>query len=200
MRLTLDQIAAAHHADKACSGHDHPHGYTTAYERFFEPLRDHSIHILEIGVGSGESMMTWLEYFPKAHVYGVDIVADTNEWNSTTITPHERYTFEQGNQGNHNFWKDFVIEHGPGWDIVIDDGSHMARDVMTSFPCLWPYLKSGGLYCVEDLFVSYDPTYSSPNFPSHMEWIFGTMNEINRKQSEVESISFSCELVIMRKK
>ncbi len=35
--------------------------------------------------------------------------------------------------------------------VVIDDGSHAARDLQTSFRELWPRLLSGGWYVFEDL-------------------------------------------------
>ena len=34
--------------------------------------------------------------------------------------------------------------------IIIDDGSHKSDDITTSFKYLFPKLKNGGLYVVED--------------------------------------------------
>jgi demethylmacrocin O-methyltransferase len=44
-----------------------------------------------------------------------------------------------------------------GFDIVIDDGSHINDHVIASFETLFPLLKDGGLYVVEDAQTSYWP-------------------------------------------
>ncbi len=35
--------------------------------------------------------------------------------------------------------------------MIIDDGSHISEHIITSFKTLFPHLKKGGLYFVEDL-------------------------------------------------
>jgi hypothetical protein len=51
------------------------------YQQYFAPLRDKPLRILEIGVGGyddpsigGDTLRVWKQYFPKAMVYGIDIV------------------------------------------------------------------------------------------------------------------------------
>ena len=39
----------------------------------------------------------------------------------------------------------------PGFDIIIDDGSHDPKDQIKSFESLFPSLKCGGVYVVEDI-------------------------------------------------
>jgi len=43
--------------------------------------------------------------------------------------------------------------------IIIDDGSHINEHVITSFNTLFPYLKDGGIYIIEDLQTAYLPHY-----------------------------------------
>ena len=43
-------------------------------------------------------------------------------------------------------------------DIVIDDGSHYSDHVRKSFLFLYPLLRPGGIYCIEDLHTSYWPS------------------------------------------
>jgi hypothetical protein len=47
-----------------------------------------------------------------------------------------------------------------GWDIVIDDGSHLPRHQLVSFCALFPFVRPGGLYIIEDIESSY---YNSPS-------------------------------------
>jgi len=42
-----------------------------------------------------------------------------------------------------------------GWDIIIDDASHYPPHQIISFQNLWPKLRPGGLYVVEDIETSY---------------------------------------------
>ena len=37
------------------------------------------------------------------------------------------------------------------FDIIIDDGSHNIKDQIISFKSLYPYLKKGGTFIIEDL-------------------------------------------------
>ncbi len=51
-------------------------------------------------------------------------------------------------------------------DIIIDDGSHINEHVIETFKMLFPLLKDGGLYVIEDIQTSYWPDYggNSDNF------------------------------------
>ena len=40
-------------------------------------------------------------------------------------------------------------------DVIIDDGGHTMNQQKTSFKVLFPYLKSDGVYIIEDLHTSY---------------------------------------------
>jgi hypothetical protein len=199
--MTLDQIALLYGTDKATA---HPlikgHCYTPHYEKFFEPFRSRVINILEIGIGSGESIQTWLHYFRHGHVFGVDIVHDTNQFNSLNSEDGpSRYIFETGDQGNPEFWKGFTERNG-AMDIIVDDGSHRDLDIISSFASLWPTMKPGALYCIEDLAVAYGGApYTNPPCQNHMDFIKDKLDDINRKD-EIDFMYFSKELAIIGKK
>ena len=44
-----------------------------------------------------------------------------------------------------------ICEKYKSFDIIIDDGSHVSKHIITSFSFLFDYLTVGGLYAVEDL-------------------------------------------------
>lgn len=202
---TLDQIAIEYGTDKATS---HPevrngrgHGYAPIYDAFFMWSRDLPIKFLEIGVGGGESIRTWLEYFSKAHIYGVDITHDTNSWNNPKASPDPRYTFVTGNQSDETFWACFKADYGTGWDVVVDDGGHSSQQIITSFNHLWPELKSGGLYCIEDLNCAYAGIsgFCPEGWQNHMDFVKDMLDAINREQREIKSLHYTRELAIIRK-
>ena len=116
------------------------HGYCPHYEDHLRHLRREPIELLEVGVYQGQSLRMWAEYFPGASIEGLDI--DTGICLSPeTLDP--RITLIQGDV------KDFVAERH--YDVVIDDGSHEATDIVAAIDRLWPYVKLGGWYVIEDL-------------------------------------------------
>jgi len=203
MGLTLDEIAISHGTDKATvfsRTYAKPKGYTIHMAQFFEPWRDKAIRFVEIGVGGGESIRTWLDYFYKAHVIGIDNVRDTNIFNQPG-KPFKRYTFVYGDQTDETFWKCFAVDYGRDFDIIVDDGAHMNDATVISFNGLWPLLRSGGLYCIEDLATAYggDPVFVKNGFPQQINWLREMVDEMNQGRGDVSSIYFSKELAILRK-
>lgn len=202
----LDTIAQFHGTDKATvftRTYAKPKGYTLHYEKFFEPLRDQPIKLLEVGVGGGESIRTWLEYFPRAKVYGIDNVTDTNPWNTphATVTPHPRYKFVHGDQTDRTMYKCFAADHGSDFDVIIDDGGHYNDQTILSLSGLWPIVKSGGFYAIEDLGVdSPGSVFIKTGWVGHLEFLRLLTNELDRGEGGIASVYRSPELAILRKK
>lgn len=123
--------------------------YFEVYERYFSVYRGTPLRRLEIGVPQGGSLELWRKYFgPDAAIYGVDINAQSaacvDEPNKIMI----------GSQADPVFLNR-VIEKLGSPNIVLDDGSHIAEHQIASFKALYPALKEGGLYVLEDLHTSY---------------------------------------------
>ncbi|WP_435593632.1 hypothetical protein [Nocardia sp. bgisy118] len=134
------------------------HRYTPHYEFHFGGFRDKAVRLLEIGVGGhrdpysgGASLRMWEEYFPRGLIYGVDIF-DKRPLN------HGRVRTFEGHQADRRFLDAILSETGE-LDIVIDDGSHINSDVIASFCSIFPHLRDGGLYVIEDTQTSYWPGY-----------------------------------------
>ena len=66
--MNLQEVFVKHKCDKGIK-----HRYWELYEQDFQKHKDEPINILEIGTFKGESTNAWLEYFPNATIYGVDI-------------------------------------------------------------------------------------------------------------------------------
>lgn len=204
---TLDEIAIEHGTDKATQftrTYAKPKGYTLHYERFFDELRDKPIKLVEIGVGGGESVRTWLEYFPNALVMGIDNVHSTNQWNTPqgfqqeeNLDQSHRYAFMAADQTDPTFWACFAADVGRTIDIAIDDGSHEPKAVQISLEGLWPCVKPGGLYCIEDLGCG----FTSEGFPNHYEWAGSiAVKMLAHGFNDIDSIYIARELCIIRKK
>lgn len=165
MEKTLIELAIKHGADK--HGATIPsagapkeirsnigHKYAAHYDAHFSPFRYREINVLEIGVGGfgdlhagGESLRMWKEYFPQAQVVSLD-------YYDKTALQEDRIRIYHGSQDDAALLKRMHEECG-GFDLIIDDGSHCCAHVLTSFKCLFPLLKSGGIYAIEDLQTSY---------------------------------------------
>ncbi|WP_435149818.1 class I SAM-dependent methyltransferase [Micromonospora aurantiaca (nom. illeg.)] len=130
------------------------HWYTPHYQRHFAPYREDRIRLLEIGVGGydapdegGESLRMWKHYFRRGLVHGLDIF-DKSRIDEPRLRTHV------GSQADPVFLAGLAARIGP-LDVVIDDGSHLSADVISSFRTLFPLVRPGGLYVIEDLQTSY---------------------------------------------
>ena len=148
----LRMLAVLHFTDKLSK-----HDYIRHYSGYFRHLRKKKLNILEIGVGGyadpdrgGNSLRMWKYYFPNSMIYSIDI-CDKAKFQE------ERIRIFQGSQADESFLKDICIRIG-SLDIIIDDGSHVNSHVITSFKALFPFLKDGGIYVIEDTQTSYWPS------------------------------------------
>ena len=144
MSATLDEIGLKFGTDKASLHHN----YLNFYETFFAPLRQEPLTLLEIGVFQGASLRTWREYFPNATIIGVDIQLTCKRFESDDIA------IELADQSNLEHLAHIAAKHGP-FDIVVEDGSHMWEHQITTLRALFPFVKNGGHYVVEDLQTNY---------------------------------------------
>lgn len=167
-KLTLEEIAAKYPTDKGPSGHNYIH----KYQMFFEQYRDLPIKVLEIGVDKGHSVKMWKEYFPLAEITAIDILEECKQYQE------ERVTIEIGNSNDTEFIDRLNNDYGP-FDIVIDDGSHKNEDMAFSLNYLFPLLKAGGVYVVEDMHACYWPwvqTNLNSNFTNLLKELLDSIN------------------------
>lgn len=141
----LDELAVRCGTDKSSRGH----GYMGAYQTYLEPYRARPSVLIEIGVGSGGSLRMWREWMPRARVYGIDIAPE--------VAARDAHVFI-GDQADEGFLLGVLAATGAP-DVVIDDGGHMSSQMIASFRTLFPRLRAGGLYVVEDTHCFHSPTY-----------------------------------------
>lgn len=134
------------------------HFYTPVYHGLFAALRDKPIRLLEIGIGGyelktagGASLAMWAEYFPRGQITGIDIA-------EKRLQTDPRVKLFRGSQDDAAFLKKVSDECGP-FDIVIDDGSHVPKQVVSSFQVLFPLLADGGMYVIEDIQTAFWPAF-----------------------------------------
>lgn len=166
--FNLSRIAAIHKTDKF--GY---HFYTTHYQKHFRKYKFKKNNILEIGVGGyedpnigGNSLRMWKSYFPFSKIYALDIY-------DKSFLQEKRIKIFKGSQVDFEFLDKVTNEIGD-INLIVDDGSHINKHVIQSFKYLFPKLKKGGIYVVEDTQTSYWKNYGgdSTNL-NNKETIYG---------------------------
>jgi cephalosporin hydroxylase len=145
---TLDQLGLLHGADKSSAGHD----FTRIYEHYVGNWRHRPVTVLEIGVWRGASVRMWRDYFPQGRVFGIDIDPQA------AAQTGERIEIFIGDQADTDLLSR-VVKRAGALDVVVDDGSHRVEQQLPTLRFLWPHVKPGGIYVVEDTHTSYLTSY-----------------------------------------
>ncbi len=121
------------------------HHYFPIYEKSFERYRGTAPRMLEIGVQNGGSARLFAQWLGEGtHITGADIDPEC----AAHAIPGQ-LDILIGDQANVEFLDKLIADHGP-WDIILDDGGHTNNQIITSFQRLFPHLKEGGTYLIED--------------------------------------------------
>ena len=125
--------------------------YISEYDRLFQPYRDKPVRLLEIGIQNGGSLEVWSKYFAKAKkIVGSDI--DPACVQLTFDDPRIAVVVADANTDNA---EQHILAESTGFDLIIDNGSHLSADIVRSFARYFAHLNDGGLYIAEDLHCSY---------------------------------------------
>jgi hypothetical protein len=138
---TIATALNASYSDKA-SGH----GYDKVFAHLFGGKTVDNF--LEIGLFLNELQHTdlnaWTSVFPSANIYGGD-KKESQLFNSGKISTH---VVDQEVAASFDALKAaFAVE----FDVVLDDASHIYANTVTTFEALFPAVKAGGMYLIEDI-------------------------------------------------
>lgn len=130
-------------------------GYVEVYQGLSRTLPTDA-NICEIGVYQGGSLDLWLSLFHQSKtIVGVDINPDAR-WPEGTlkiVTDQQDPTLPRQLQ----------VFAPDGYHLIVDDASHEGQRTWKTFTNLWPLVKPGGYYVIEDWCVGFDryPSYDS---------------------------------------
>jgi hypothetical protein len=156
MTDSLATLFAQHGTDKL------GHGYAGLYECLFGERRYRIMRFLEVGIGTvtpganftmaahpnyrpGASLRAWRDWLPNALIYGMDPQADC------MIADEPRIVTMLCDSTNSLSATTFMGTVPGLLDVIVDDGSHWPADQLATLTNLWPYLRPGGTYVIEDL-------------------------------------------------
>lgn len=134
-------------------------GYSLIYNNFLKPLRKRHMYLLELGIDRGESCRYFLDSLPLTKIVGVDIALSKEV--IKRFSDENRVQLVQGNQADLQFLSRISHEAAEsGYDIIVDDASHLGYETKVSFWHLFNHhLKPGGLYFIEDWGTGYWDDY-----------------------------------------
>ena len=136
------------------------HTYGSYYSKLFDHCRDNISLVFECGIGTnhsklassmgifgkpGASLKAWRDYFSNALIYGADI-------DKKILFQEERICTLYLNQENKNdiefMWSQI---NKSNFDLMVDDGLHTFKAAINLFENSIQYLKSNGIYIIEDI-------------------------------------------------
>lgn len=154
----LDVLAMVFGTDKNLG-----HNYTRHYAKHFKKFRFRRVKLFEIGVGGyddpltgGQSLRMWKKYFPFGQIISLDLYDKSQ-------LQENRIKIYRGSQNDPQILDKISAECGNEFDLIIDDGSHINEHVIATFKLLFPKLKEGGIYVIEDLQTSYWDDFGGNN-------------------------------------
>lgn len=185
----LDKLAIKYGTDKS-SRH---HNYCDAYELHLSKYRNKPIMFWNGGFGGyefpdrgGGDTKMWKEYLPLATI----VVTDVHHKNSLGL---KNVHFRQGSQDDQLFWDSVLHEFGQ-CDVFIDDMSHVNDLTIKTFEIVYPMVKCGGTYIIEDIETSWYDRHGfggtadvgDMEFPSTINFARKLLNELNSKYNRCE--------------
>mmetsp|Transcript_43571 Transcript_43571/g.125769 ORF Transcript_43571/g.125769 Transcript_43571/m.125769 type:complete len:294 (-) Transcript_43571:60-941(-) len=153
------------------------HSYQTMYGMFLAPLAKAPVppKVLEIGLGcndgwiyeTGASVKLWKALLPKAEVWEAEYDLKCVE-KMRALGRFDGMNVLTGDQGDPAVVQQWIAQSGGDFDVVIDDGGHHNAQIKTSFDNLWPAVRPGGLYFLEDLQVGRMRQFSESSGADHV--------------------------------
>lgn len=195
------------------------HSYQTMYGRFLLPYyhQNPNMKMLEIGLGCnmnygpGASVSLYKTLFPEAELWEAEFVEKcVRQYQGTEMMKGINVlTGDQGDYGTLDAW---ISKSGGNFDVVIDDGGHQNCQIWNSFMKLWPAVKPGGLYFIEDMEVARHgkkrqaqaPCDSNVIVPEKLKEMFDVLiyEEFGqqRSESDIEFIFCQADACVLGKK
>ena len=192
------------------------HTYQIMYGKFLLPYyrNNPTMKMLEIGLGCdmnyapGASVALYKKLFPKADLWEAEY---DGECVKKSIEKGELDGINTlvGDQGNDTVLDSWIEQSGGNFDVVIDDGGHQNCQIWHSFKKLWPTVKPGGLYFIEDMQVAKHGGYRKANtetcdknllVPDKLKEIFDDLIYDIKRKSDIQFMFCQSEACVLGKK
>lgn len=170
------------------------HNYTPYYDFHLRDKRSKHIRILELGVKEGMSLDLWRSSFPKAHIVGIDQVPLKQRKDIIKKSRIETVNIDIYKEGALD---EVCKKYEGGFHVIIDDALHRPHAQAYCIKTLWKYLKSGGVYVVEDVHPNYKKQYEKEG-PETMNLFKEKIDQIWTNHA-VKEVGFYPNICFIRK-
>lgn len=142
--------------DECGSNKSRVHHYENVYDYLISPPFVVN-NFLEIGIfindGPRTSLEAWSSLFPSANIYGADI-------QESRLSNDGKIQMYHVDQTNAESLEQLKLALSVELDVIVDDGAHKFEATTNTFEKLFPMLRAGGLYIIEDC-------HSDETYPLH---------------------------------
>ncbi len=209
LQLSRDVDSVKAELDHACFVLYKPRELVEQYKTILELYKGARFkNILEIGIWNGGSLAFWNELLEPDKIVGVDIVSECpspyfTEYASDDLRCSRIATFWGVDQGDGEKLDSIARTNFDGaLDLIIDDGSHFYEETRSSFSTLFKYLKSGGVYVIEDWQWSYWEEFQHHEYFEGKTDLSLFIKELIRDREKVgiEAIVIQSRMVALKKR
>lgn len=143
-----DEVLATQMYDALCASYSDKASFHEYHKVYAHVMGKMTINnFLEIGLFLNDLQHTdlnaWSAIYPDANIYGGDMKA-SQLFNRDNIRMH--YAEQSDSNSLDALIEEFAVE----FDIILDDASHMHGPTINTFVNLFPALRPGGVYMIED--------------------------------------------------
>ena len=180
---------------------------TRSYLKDYLNLRDKEFeNILELGVFQGGSIVFFDKLFKPKKLVGIELAStpvEALDYYIRTAAPHIKI-FYNSSQDDEKLLTTIVSEEfGGQLDLVVDDASHLYAQTRKSMEVLFPLLRPGGTYIIEDWAWSHRRNAQTNEHPwrekpAMTNLIFEVIAELGGS-NEIESVYVNNNHVKVRK-
>lgn len=121
------------------------HGYAKFYEDLFKPIKDKPLKILELGSFYGNASAALFFYFRNSLIHSADINPDMYKYKGSRLK-----NFFVDSSSRESIIKN-ILNQDTEFNIIIEDASHMLKDQIISLFMLFPKIKKGGIFIIEEI-------------------------------------------------
>lgn len=125
------------------------HPYTAVYDLLFSALRYQAVVLGEIGILDNRSMLCWREFLRNAELHGWDVREDYIAKARAAGLHATHYDLMDVKNGTDIAAKLGAVQGG--FDILIDDSTHIFEDQIRIASLAWRFMKPGGIMVIEDI-------------------------------------------------
>lgn len=165
-----------------------PHGYFPSYIELAHKLGP-AARVLELGVLDGESLKMFQALFPLGDVTGVDV-------NENAVWPEGTHKII-----SHQNDPTLVGRLDGMFDLIVDDASHYGLATQQSFLNLFPLVRPGGYYVIEDWQISLTSSllWGSCPGPGMLKCVESLLMFLDSRESPVEEVVYRYGLAIVKR-